>query len=192
MSSCTQLIQTFNNINNKRNSVEYLNKVAGFDEKAISDILTIKRIETQYTLLNKIYTSDEEMHKINNEVNDTDKLSIIMNLDEDTKDYVLESMKCSLKRAEHTLSFFWSLKCLVNTLIIVNDIYSHPIEKELIEEMKDLNIKLVSRINIYDFWKNISTSQRQKLLDWYNSQKPEDMIAHPMNLNRNENIINLD
>lgn len=105
-----------------------------------------------------------------------------MNLDEDTKNHAVESMRCSLQRAEYTFNLLWTLKLNVNSLFIVKYIYKDPTDKIIMEEMKDMINKFTQRTNIYEFWKSINDAQKQKILDWYNFQKPEVVIAHPLNL----------
>jgi hypothetical protein len=187
MSSEDISVRRLNNL--RRISIDYNE---GKNISKIDEIvpLSIERVETQYRLLDKIYALNEETYKgcipkdmdyeeIKGNLKEDDKLALIMNLDEATKDYVLESMRCSLMRAEHTFSFLWTIKSQLTSLIIIQSIYENPNEEKTISESKDMVTKFNKREHIYDFWKKLSIVQKQKLLDWYNRKKPEEVLAHP-------------
>lgn len=154
-------------------------------------ILDLEKINKQYILLDRIYELNKDTYykcippqldykEVQSNLEDSDNLSLIMNLDEATKKYALLTMKCSLERAEHTLSFLLTLKNMVNSYIIVDQVYNNPVDEKTLSELKDVKNKFLNKKNIYTFWKELDNFQKQKFLDWYNKQKPENVLAHPL------------
>lgn len=51
--------------------------------------------------------------------------------------------------------------------------------KEETQDAIDMNSKFCTKTTIFQFWKNLNEKQHLKILDWYNSKTPDQVMFHP-------------